>query len=84
MGRRQASVLGCLAGALKALMIPELREHRCSGRQSDTRNSFQQVSVASRGMAALHVLVDLIFKLVDLLVDAFEHRLKRAGNRWVF
>ena len=84
MRGRQAGVRGRLTSTFKALVIPELREHKCSGRRSDPWDRFQQVSVASEGIGALDVLVNRFFKLVDLLVDAFEHRLKRAGNRWVF
>jgi hypothetical protein len=40
MGGRQAGVCGRLAGALKALVIPELREHERSGRRPDTRDRF--------------------------------------------
>ena len=84
MGGRQTGVRGRLAGALKALSVSKLREHERSGRRSDPRDRFQKVLVSSEGIGALDVFVDRFFKLADLLVDAFEHRLKRAGNRRVF
>lgn len=78
MGGRQAGVRGRLAGALEALGVSKLREHERSGRRSDSGDRFQKFSVSSESIGALDVLVDRFFKLVDLLVDAFEHRLIRA------
>ena len=81
MSWRQAGAGGRLAGALKALGIPEFGEHQGSRRPANARDCFQKVPVPGKGLAAVDVLVDRFFKPGDLLVYAFEHRLERAGDR---
>jgi len=81
MGWRQAGVGGCLASALKALGIPEFCEYERGSRLANTRDRFQELLLSSKGVGALDVIIDRLFQSVDLLVDAFEHRLERVGDR---
>jgi hypothetical protein len=80
MGGRQAGVGGRLASTLEALVIPELGKHQRGGRRTDAGNRFQKHLLSSKGPATLNVIVNRLFERVDLLVDAFEYRLKRAGD----
>lgn len=83
MRRHQSGISRRLARTFEARDLTEFGQHQRRCELPDAGNRLQQVAPARELRTALGVGVDLLFELVDLLLDRPDHRSKRIGDRFV-